>query len=570
VNARRPRFVSRNMDRGDGTASGEPAQPEGRRGLRRRLGIALTGLAVLLLWLVLELPTDARLTAPGLLRIPVEGVVLAALLLALPARATRTARGISVAAGLLLAVAVLLEVADLGFYQVLDRPAHVITDGALLGGGLDFVQQSYGSPAGIAAAVLAAVLVVATVVGITVLVVRLGAVLRRHRRAGTGVVAVLAAGWGVLAVTGSAIVPGQPVAARSVVTTAGQQWARAAQDLRDGAAYQQQLSAARGGGSGGVLSALAGKNVIFAFVESYGRSALEDPGLSPGVTAVVDAGNRDLVAAGYGARSGWLTSPTFGGGSWLAHSTLLSGTWVDGQTRYAELLRSSFPTLVTDFRSHGWRAVATMPGTRADWPQGKFYGYDEIYTAPDLGYHGPTFSWSPMPDEFVLSRLQHLELAGRHTAPLMATIELTSSHTPWAPLPVSVPWEDVGDGAVFDPMPAQGKQSATVWQDPQQIRAEYARSIQYSVSTVLTFLQHYGGDNTVLVMLGDHQPAKIVTGEGASHDVPITIVTKDRSLLDRLSGWNWSESIHPAHAAPVWPMDAFRAHFLAAFGAPGR
>ena len=41
----------------------------------------------------------------------------------------------------------------------------------------------------------------------------------------------------------------------------------------------------------------------------------------------------------------------------------------------------------------------------------------------------------------------------------------------------------------------------------------------------------YGDDNLVLIMLGDHQPATIVSGQGASHDVPITIVAKDPAVL---------------------------------------
>ena len=30
----------------------------------------------------------------------------------------------------------------------------------------------------------------------------------------------------------------------------------------------------------------------------------------------------------------------------------------------------------------------------------------------------------------------------------MGEIDLTSSHTPWAPLPTMIDWEDVGDGSV--------------------------------------------------------------------------------------------------------------------------
>ncbi|MDM4777810.1 hypothetical protein [Micromonospora sp. b486] len=60
-------------------------------------------------------------------------------------------------------------------------------------------------------------------------------------------------------------------------------------------------------------------------MESYGRVALEDPDLAPEVDAVLDEGTRQLRAAGYGSRSAFLTSSTTGGGSWLAHATLMSG-----------------------------------------------------------------------------------------------------------------------------------------------------------------------------------------------------------------------------------------------------
>ena len=54
--------------------------------------------------------------------------------------------------------------------------------------------------------------------------------------------------------------------------------------------------------------------------------------------AALAAGTSGLRAAGYSTRSAWLTSPTFGGISWLAHSSLQSGLWVNSQQRYDQLL----------------------------------------------------------------------------------------------------------------------------------------------------------------------------------------------------------------------------------------
>ena len=65
--------------------------------------------------------------------------------------------------------------------------------------------------------------------------------------------------------------------------------------------------------------------------------AVEDPEFASQDGAALDAGDRRLRAAGFASRSAFLTSPTAGGSSWLAHATLLSGLWIDNQQRYDDL-----------------------------------------------------------------------------------------------------------------------------------------------------------------------------------------------------------------------------------------
>jgi hypothetical protein len=119
-------------------------------------------------------------------------------------------------------------------------------------------------------------------------------------------------------------------------------------------------------------------------------------------------------------------------------------------------------------------------------------------------------------------------------------------------------------------MPAEGPSVSQVWSEAAGIGDAYARSIAYSLSTVFSFVSTYGSDRTVVVVLGDHQPAPVVTGAGASRDVPVTILAKDPSVLTQVSGWGWQAGVRPAWDAPVWRMDSFRDRFLAAFGGPGR
>jgi hypothetical protein len=308
---------------------------------------------------------------------------------------------------------------------------------------------------------------------------------------------------------------------------------------------------------------LRGKDVLLVFVESYGRVALEDPAFRPGVGAVLDRGAAQLRGGGFSARSAFLTSPTFGGLSWLAHATTQSGVRIGTQRGYGQLVHSDRLTLSRAFERAGWRTVAAMPANKRRWPEGStFYGYDAIYDRRNVGYRGPGFGLPPMPDQYVLEALQRQELARPDRRPLFAEVDLISSHAPWTRIPRLVRWDDVGDGSVFDRLPAE--------RPPQHARAGYGRSIEYTMRTLLSFVRRYGDDDLVVIALGDHQPATTITGQGASHDVPVSVIARDRQVMERIAGWGWQSGMRPSRHAPVWPMSALRDRLLTAFGpSPG-
>lgn len=151
------------------------------------------------------------------------------------------------------------------------------------------------------------------------------------------------------------------------------------------------------------MSAFAGADVLIVFVESYGRVAVEGPASGPVRRLLRDRGDA-LRSAGLTSASGYLTSSTFGGSSWLAHSTLQAGLPVTDQARYDALLNSRRGTISSILADDGWRSVALLPAVDAPWPEGQqFYGFDRVYTAADLGYHGPAFGFSRVPDQFALA-----------------------------------------------------------------------------------------------------------------------------------------------------------------------
>jgi hypothetical protein len=69
----------------------------------------------------------------------------------------------------------------------------------------------------------------------------------------------------------------------------------------------------------------------------------------------------------------------------------------------------------------------------------------------------------------------------------------------------------------------------------------------------------------VLILLGDHQPHNAVSGNEPDNEVPISIITRDPSVLAQISSWHWQNGLLPKPGAPLEPMDVFRDQFLNTF-----
>lgn len=512
-----------------------------------------TALAALLVLAALAAPT--RPDRP-FLRVPVEALVGVAAVLLLPGRARRIG---AVAAGVALALLSILKLLDLGFSATFARPFDPMLDWRLFGPAVEVLADSIGRPSAIGAVVGVVVLVVALLVLVPLAVLRLTGIVARHRG-----VSIRTVAWLGCAVFGAQVVAGLPVAVTNAAGPVYEHLRLVQADLGDRKTFAAQASvdAFRDSLGPQLLTALRGKDVVVTFVESYGRDAVQNPEYAPRVGAVLDAGTRQLDAAGFGSRSAFLTSAATGGGSHLAHSTLQSGLWIDDQQRYLQFTASTRFTLSAAFKRSGWRTVCFAPANTRAWPEGRIYGYDRIYDSRDMGYRGPTYALSSIPDQYTMSAFQRLERTAPGRPPLFAELDLLSSHAPWTPIPPVLDYAAVGDGSTF----SGGGQNGVLDRTGAQVRADYRQSIEYSLGAVISYVRTFGDDSLVLVVLGDHQPAPVITGENASRDVPITIVAHDPAVLERISGWGWQAGLRPGPQAPVWKMDAFRDRFLTAFG----
>ena len=525
--------------------------------------------ALALIWVALVLPQrPQQVTAAVLLGVPVELVVFLALSLVLP---SVWGKVVAAVAGVLLAVVVVGSLLNLGFYEAFDRPFNPLTDPGYVGSGVDLLHASSGTT-GVLLAGLAILIVV--VGGATVCVwsaLRTRRTVRSAPRAWTAVVVGLAVVWAAAGL-GGARVGGIPVAGDQAASLVAEQVGGVRAELRDRAVFDRDVGHDSYALTPGrdLLTRLRGKDVLVVFVESYGRVAVEDSWFAPQVDRTLTDATGQLGRLGFHARSGWLGSPTFGGISWLAHSTLQTGLWIDSQQRYDQVLSSDRLTLSSAFKKAGWRTVSDVPSDWHAWPEGKrFYRYHRMYGSYNVGYAGPRLGYSRVPDQFTMHAFNDLELR-KQKRPVMAEIDLDSSHTPWTSIPRLLPWNSLGDGSIYNSVNGAGIPYDTsllsTLAHPHAQQTRFARTIRYSLRSLVSFVHHAHDKNLVMLVLGDHQPNAAVSGNNASHDVPVSLIAHDPAVLRQIEGWGWTAGLQPETSTPTVPMNEFRDRFLSAYG----
>ena len=533
---------------------------------RRAVRYTVAALALGLVWFALLLPDRTYQFGWGAFtRIPIELLVLVAVALVLPLWPRRV---VAIVAGILVGVLILFKFLDMAYYDLLNRAFNPVTDWSEISQAKGVVQSAIGASLTNVVFVLLILVLALLVAAITLAALHLTAVASRHRRGTARGLAALAVIWGLSAGLSLQLIPGSPVASASETGFADAQVRATQSALADPRIFGQDIHSADPEAAipaSDLLTGLRGKDVLLVFVESYGQVAVQGTSFSPGVDAVLRQQEATLASAGWSTESAWAGSPTSGGVSWLAHSTVQSGLWVNSQQRYDELLASQRFTLSDAFDKAGWHTVADDPSDNTTWTPGTtFYHYAQTYNRLNAGYKGPDFSYSAMPDQYLFAEFQRLELTPGHQ-PVFAEIDTTSSHTPWAPLPSMVPWNEVGNGSIFDAQRGTAADVARVWSNTNSVRQAYGQSIQYSLTALTSWVIQLNDPNLVVIFLGDHQPHSTVSGNEPDNYVPISIVTRSQSVLQQISSWHWQAGLLPSPSAPFEEMDAFRNQFLNTF-----
>ena len=312
------------------------------------------------------------------------------------------------------------------------------------------------------------------------------------------------------------------------------------------------------------LVRVRGADVFLVFVESYGQVSWDRPAFvsalassRAGLEAAIRDTGREVVST-------TVESSTFGGESWLAHISLLTGTEVRDQDTNVRLMAQPRDTMVTAFARQGYRTVAVMPGLQREWPEGRFYRFDQVYGSQALEYRGPPFGWWDVTDQYVLARLDALSLAGPSRQPLFVFFPTISSHTPFTPTPPYQPdWKRILTATPYD-----ADELDRAWSEPPDwlnLGPGYTQALDYIHATIGGYLRLHGRRDLVMILVGDHQPPAAVSGENASWEVPMHVIASRRELLDRLLQHGFRKGLEPT-THPLMKIHSMLPVLLDGFG----
>ncbi len=529
--------------------------------MKKTVVLALSAALVFAVLVLPNHPDTLRWSALG--RFPLE---LPVILLGVLATGRRW--GIPVAVAILLMAVTFLKLADIGMFAAYNRTFNPILDAFLIDAGIGLLSDSIGKPLTYLA-VIAAVLFTAVLFFAVWQSLRAWAGMQVPPRvriiAACG--AALFGSWTV-ANAGHQLKYWQFESSPPGTAWTSQLAFGRALDMRNTAADLVQFSRDAKqdiyGDMVGLLDKLRGRDVTLIYIESYGRASFDNPLYAPTHMQTLTDLSGPITDAGFAMKSGWLTSPTAGGQSWLAHGALSSGLWTTDQGRYTAMLASGKKSLFHIAQEAGFRTATVMPAITIAWPESSKMGFDQVFAAADIPYKGEPFNWVTMPDQFTLSA--YPDLIGGDTQDTFIQIALISSHAPWVPVPDMVAWEDVGDGIIFNEMAARGPTPRVLWKNRDDVREAYRKAVDYSLQATFEHVARLGDAAPLVIVVGDHQAAGFVAGSD-NRDVPVHMIGP-ADVVAMIDSWGWTDGLIPAADAPVRRMDTFRNDFIAAFTTP--
>ena len=80
-----------------------------------------------------------------------------------------------------------------------------------------------------------------------------------------------------------------------------------------------------------------------------------------------------------------------------------------------------------------------------------------------------------------------------------------------------------------------------------------------------SYAERFVDKDTLLVVLGDHEPAPLITGDSNSRAVPVHVISEDPALIQPFLDLGYISGTFPNAQQSAPTMDVFRNQFIRAF-----
>jgi hypothetical protein len=316
--------------------------------------------------------------------------------------------------------------------------------------------------------------------------------------------------------------------------------------------------------AGRALATLRGRDVYLMMLESVGEVVHSDPRARPVLAPLRERFTAEITAGGRQVVSAWFRSPTFGGGSDLAQLGVLSGIDLSDPMRHDVLLTTTRPTLISLFGANGYRTFGVYASLSWEWPERAYFNYQVFIDGPALGWRGPPLGFWHVPDQFAAARFEQMHPRGPDAPPRFVFMPTMNTHLPFSPVPPFQPDWDRLLGP--DPYPeAETRRALAERPNWLNLFPDYLRSVSYAYRWLGAWLARPEPRESITILVGDHQPAASVTGEGASWNVPVHVIARDPALLARFTAQGFRAGMEPGGEA-LGGLHDLTAMMLRAFG----
>ena len=285
-------------------------------------------------------------------------------------------------------------------------------------------------------------------------------------------------------------------------------------------------------------------DVYFLCIESYGQILTANKELASQFHPMVHRFDSSLQAKGWYGASSYSLSPVAGGSSWIAFTSALSGIALDNHMDFKELISVDFnvPHMTNFFNHFEYETfrLKTFASTQASTEeaykiQNDYFKFDHWLKFKDFNYKGYVYNFfGGIPDQYALEYFHE-----NHVAPLnkpQFTFFITmNTHGPWfLPPPITDHWSELNEiKSNPDPRAPADARIGIKYEDllPGRFEDRYLDAMEYELKILQKFIFEKINENSVVILLGDHQPGHITEYDFYGLESVLHIISKNEDFI---------------------------------------